>query len=236
MAHITDHRAHKQPQPLAGELQARARHPWGAWCASVSRRDEGTGPGLRTRTHSHDTYGHDAYGYETYGHEAYGHDAYRHDTCGHGAHGHDAHRHDVREHGRHAAYRSAFTLPSRRDSVARARHWLRDELQRWRLHTDLCDVAVLVVSELFTNAVLHTASALISCEVRLLAEHVRLDVHDQGARDGAPSPRSPDSRAENGRGLLLVESLAEAWGVGSREGGVGRTVWAMLPLSHGSGA
>ncbi|MFB6980367.1 ATP-binding protein [Streptomyces scopuliridis] len=215
MAHITDHRAHKQPQLLAGELQARARHPWGAWCASVSRRDEGTGSGLRARTHSHD-----AYGYETYGHQAYGH---------------DAHGYEVREHGRHAAHRSAFTLPSRRDSVARARHWLRDELQRWRLHTDLCDVAVLVISELFTNAVLHTASALISCEVRLLAEHVRLDVHDQGARDGAPSPRSPDSRAENGRGLLLVESLAEAWGVGSREGGMGHTVWAMLPLSHGSG-
>ncbi|MFJ9029430.1 ATP-binding protein [Streptomyces sp. NPDC102274] len=163
------------------------------------------------------------------------HDVSRHDAYGHDAYGRDAYGHDVRDHGRHVAHRSAFTLPSRRDSVARARHWLRDELQRWRLPTDLCDVAVLVVSELFTNAVLHTASALISCEVRLLTEHVRLDVHDQGARDGAPSPRNPDSRAENGRGLLLVESLAEAWGVGSREGGVGRTVWAMLPLSHGSG-
>ncbi|MFE4912056.1 ATP-binding protein [Streptomyces sp. NPDC056652] len=210
MTHITDHRAHKQPQPLAGELQARARHPWGAWCASVGRLDEETDSGLRARTHCHDSNGHDAYA-------------------------HDAHGHDVRDHGRYVAHRSAFTLPSRRDSVARARHWLRDELQRWRLHTDLCDVAVLVLSELFTNAVLHTASALVSCEVRLLTEHVRLDVHDQGARDGAPSPRNPDSRAENGRGLLLVESLAEAWGVGSREGGVGRTVWAMLPLGHRSG-
>ncbi|MCL7377514.1 ATP-binding protein [Streptomyces sp. 35G-GA-8] len=204
----------------------RARHPWGAWCASVSRPDEGTGPGLRARTHCHDTHGHDAYGHEAPGHDAHGHDAYAHET----------NAHDLREHGRHPAYRSAFTLPSRRDSVSRARHWLRDELQRWRLHTDLCDVAVLVVSELFTNAVLHTASALISCEVRLLAEHVRLDVHDQGAREGGPSPRSPDFRAENGRGLLLVESLAEAWGVGSREGGAGRTVWAMLPLSHGHGS
>ncbi|MFC9649867.1 MULTISPECIES: ATP-binding protein [unclassified Streptomyces] len=232
MTHITDHRAHKQPQPLAGELQARARHPWGAWCASVGRLDEETDSGLRARTHCHDSNGHDAYGHETCGREPYGRDAYAHDAH---AHGHDVRDHDVRDHGRYVAHRSAFTLPSRRDSVARARHWLRDELQRWRLHTDLCDVAVLVLSELFTNAVLHTASALVSCEVRLLTEHVRLDVHDQGARDGAPSPRNPDSRAENGRGLLLVESLAEAWGVGSREGGVGRTVWAMLPLGHRSG-
>lgn len=122
-----------------------------------------------------------------------------------------------------------FTLPGRQDSVAEARHRVGSELRRRSVPDDQCDAAVLLISELFTNAVLHTASARISCEVRVTPEHVRLDVHDQGAQDEALSPRRPDSRAESGRGLLLVDSLSEAWGVTARAGGVGRTVWAVLP-------
>ncbi|MFJ5225912.1 ATP-binding protein [Streptomyces sp. NPDC088400] len=127
------------------------------------------------------------------------------------------------------AWDGVFTLPSRQDSVAKARHRVGAELQRRSVSDDLCDMAVLLMSELFTNAVLHTASAQISCEVRVTSAHVRLDVHDQGAQDGALSPRCPDSRAEGGRGLLLVDTLSEAWGVTARAGGVGRTVWAVLP-------
>ncbi|GAA1168995.1 hypothetical protein GCM10009654_27800 [Streptomyces hebeiensis] len=133
-----------------------------------------------------------------------------------------------------------FLLPSRRECVADARQRLESSLRHRRVCADACDTAVLVISELFTNAVLHTDSALITCEVRVTAAHVRLDVHDQGVRGprertaestGAGlSPRRPDSRAENGRGLLLVESLADAWGVVPRAGGTGRTVWATLPL------
>ncbi|MFF1421088.1 ATP-binding protein [Streptomyces sp. NPDC058280] len=140
-------------------------------------------------------------------------------TYGHEARKHQAHGHEC-----------FFTLPGRRDSVARARHRVRAELQRRRLPADLCDVAVLVISELVTNAVLHTGGALVGCEVRVMTDHVRLDVHDQGIQDGALGPRCPDSDAESGRGLLLVDSLADSWGVVSREGGVGRTVWATLPF------
>ncbi|MFI5754608.1 ATP-binding protein [Streptomyces sp. NPDC051569] len=126
----------------------------------------------------------------------------------------------------------AFTLPSRRDSVAGARHRVRTELERRNVPAELCDHAVLVLSELVTNAVLHATGAVIGCEVRVTADQVRLDVHDQGTRDGVVGPRPADSRAESGRGLILVDSLAGAWGVVTHENGAGRTVWATLPL-HG---
>ena len=85
--------------------------------------------------------------------------------------------------------------------------------------------AVLVVSELVTNSILHAGTAL-RIGVRQIDGVVRLEVGDQDRHRPAPKRYSPD--AGTGRGLQLVEALAVAWGVDA--GPDGKTVWADVPL------
>ncbi|MFJ3642260.1 ATP-binding protein [Streptomyces sp. NPDC090108] len=89
------------------------------------------------------------------------------------------------------------------------------------------DDAVLVVSELVTNVVVHTASSRVVCELRDQDGTVRVAVLDEGCASDAPHPypRRPDE--EHGRGLLLVGTLCRAWG--AHEHGTGLLVWADLP-------
>lgn len=93
---------------------------------------------------------------------------------------------------------------------------------------DTCDTAALVVSELVTNAIVHTASAHIVCELRDGDELIRIAVRDEGC-----SPDQPHTAAqqrpedEHGRGLLLVDAVCHAWG--THEQGAGLLVWAELP-------
>ncbi|MFJ9882662.1 ATP-binding protein [[Kitasatospora] papulosa] len=126
------------------------------------------------------------------------------------------------------ALRYCFALPAHPDSVAGARRLTRARLADWRLTGDTHDAAVLVVSELFTNAVVHTASARVVCELRCDAARLRVSVQDQGHEPGGPR-LSLTSDGEHGRGLLLVASMSAAWG--SHDAGYhsGRIVWAELP-------
>ncbi|MEW1721556.1 ATP-binding protein [Streptomyces sp. NPDC093109] len=112
-------------------------------------------------------------------------------------------------------------------SVGLARAELRKTLGAWGLGA-LEESAVLVVSELVTNAVRHAhVPPGREIETRFLAvpEGVRLEVHD--ACSVRPEARRGPSGAVDGRGLVLVEALADAWGVADRDG-VGKAVWAVL--------
>ena len=92
--------------------------------------------------------------------------------------------------------------------------------------------AELVVSELFTNAVRHTDSVKVSCEVRVIGARLRVEVTDQGRAEAEPRPRNSDaSREEGGRGLLLVGALSADWGVRVDRTGGGKVVWADLRYS-----
>ncbi|CAL9583231.1 ATP-binding protein [Streptomyces sp. enrichment culture] len=135
------------------------------------------------------------------------------------AHAFPVHTPDVR--------RFAFELPARAESVARARRLVVDRLTRWGLAGDVRDTAELVVSELFTNAVVHTASGRVVCELRDRGEQVRIAVHDEGCRVAGPRLRTAD-REECGRGLLLVDAMCSAWGSHDSRHGAGRVVWAEL--------
>ncbi|MFM9707443.1 SpoIIE family protein phosphatase [Streptomyces galilaeus] len=98
----------------------------------------------------------------------------------------------------------------------------------------LAEDAILVVSELVTNAVVH-AGTDVGLVCRLEAEQetdtcaVVVEVTDRhpsrAPRDG--SPDTPYETPEYGRGLRLVATLADAWGVTYRRGA--KTVWARLP-------
>ncbi|MHC3467986.1 ATP-binding protein [Streptomyces sp. 7R007] len=122
-------------------------------------------------------------------------------------------------------------LPAHRSSVALARRSLGARLAGWRLPADLCADAVLLVSELATNAVRHTLSARFLCGIGLVADGcLRLEVHDHD-HTGRELPRceaGPDD--EGGRGLLLVEHLADAWGVDRSNLTGGNAVWATLTV------
>ncbi|MFB6635483.1 SpoIIE family protein phosphatase [Streptomyces sp. NPDC056362] len=99
-------------------------------------------------------------------------------------------------------------------SVAAARAFVRDTLQGWG-HPELVDDAVVLTSELVTNAVIHAGTA---AEVLCLRsdDSVRIEVSDRYPEreipvQGGRSLGSPDR--ENGRGLLLCAALAHRWGV-----------------------
>ncbi|MFE2601355.1 ATP-binding protein [Streptomyces sp. NPDC059396] len=113
--------------------------------------------------------------------------------------------------------------------VAFARQELRKALADWGLSV-LEDSAVLILSELLSNAGLHakvTPEQVIETRYFRSSGALRIEVHD-GSPD-RPRRRVPDAEASDGRGLLLVEALADEWGVADR-GGPGKVVWASLSV------
>jgi DNA-binding NarL/FixJ family response regulator len=86
---------------------------------------------------------------------------------------------------------------------------------------DLTDTVTLLVSELVTNAVIHAGSD-VEVVVRLTATAARIEVSDASA--DAIAPREASADEDSGRGLALVGSLAERWGVRPAAGG-GKTIW-----------
>ena len=111
--------------------------------------------------------------------------------------------------------------PDARD-VARGRRFLIEQCRRWGCH-DIMEDALVVVTELVTNALIHAGSR---CELRarLASGILRLEVRDPG--QGVPDPRTAGAQDESGRGLLLVSALCRAWGVDAA--GPGKVVWAEL--------
>ncbi|WP_236257879.1 ATP-binding protein [Streptomyces hygroscopicus] len=114
-------------------------------------------------------------------------------------------------------------------AVGQARAELRKALAGWGLVT-VEGTAQIVLSELLTNAIRHTrVSAGQEIETRYLCEgdSVRIEVHD--ASDERPELRNPSSEVAHGRGLVLVEALADRWGVTPCPV-VGKSVWAVCAL------
>ncbi|MFF2505516.1 ATP-binding protein [Streptomyces sp. NPDC058067] len=123
--------------------------------------------------------------------------------------------------------RSSFELAPHPGSAAQARKLTRAHLRGWAVCDDTCDAAALVVSELVTNAIVHTASRRIVCELHDGHDRVRIAVRDEGWSPGAPHPgRRVAPEEEHGRGLLLVAAVSTAWG--AQETGPGLLVWAEL--------
>lgn len=104
-----------------------------------------------------------------------------------------------------------------------ARRFARGQLARWGIDSDTTDTAVLCLSELVTNVVLHTASR---CHIELCRRRERLvvTVRDGGGGvAGEATDAADDSLRVHGRGLQLIEALADDWGADSGKDGM--TVW-----------
>ncbi len=125
-----------------------------------------------------------------------------------------------------AERRFRFELAAHPGSPAQARRLTRARLTGWSVCEDTCDTAALVISELVTNAIVHTASDIVVCELHDGEDLVRIAVRDEGCAPGEPHPSPQRPEEEHGRGLLLVEALCHAWG--AQEHGPGLLVWADL--------
>jgi serine/threonine-protein kinase RsbW len=117
-----------------------------------------------------------------------------------------------------------MTLPTAYRAVRMARHATSGALAAWRL-PHLEETAVLLVSELVTNAVLHARGThAIVLELQAGRSWLRIEVQDGDPR--WPQPRTPAGFDESGFGFVLVDALAGKWGV--RETAAGKAVWAEL--------
>jgi anti-sigma regulatory factor (Ser/Thr protein kinase) len=106
----------------------------------------------------------------------------------------------------------SLTIPGRPEHVREARDLIVKALGE--LHPGVDD-AVLLTSELVTNAVMHSNSRCPGGTVRVvvleLADGVRVEVDDEGSDLSTPVVRG-DVYASDGHGLFLVQSLADQWG------------------------
>src|SRR5580704_6035750 len=128
--------------------------------------------------------------------------------------------------------RIAFTAAPA--AVRRARHWIAAQLARTD-PAELVDAAVLLVSELVTNAVHASAAAAgssggadpgrVELAVGRTRDTVRIEVSDS-AHGSLPAPSDPSADDESGRGLQVITALTRQWGCRSVQRG--KVVWCEL--------
>lgn len=104
-----------------------------------------------------------------------------------------------------------------------ARRFVHHTLAEWGVDEDTADDAALCLSELVTNALIHTKSG---CEVRVTLDHGVLTTAVRDGGSGGLADVDDDPLGVHGRGLKLVDALADRWG--SRLDSVGATVWFVL--------
>ena len=114
---------------------------------------------------------------------------------------------------------STIELPAKLDSPGAARRFVHDTLRGWPDDHGIDD-AMLLTTELVSNAVVHAKSAVRVRVVRL-TERVRVEVTDFG--HGALEFRQPSMDALGGRGLLLVQEMSHSWGTSAD--GNEKVVW-----------
>jgi signal transduction histidine kinase len=123
--------------------------------------------------------------------------------------------------------REAFELVARAASVAEARHRTLAWLFGHPIGRETAEAAALIVSELVTNAIVHSGTDIVRCVLRLGGGLLRIEVTDHGVGSEEPTVCEPADDDVSGRGLLLVCTVSEAWGV-SPANPAGRTVWATV--------
>jgi anti-sigma regulatory factor (Ser/Thr protein kinase) len=112
-------------------------------------------------------------------------------------------------------------LPATPVAARTARRVVAEQCSSW--DTDVIDTAVLLTSELVTNAVIHGHSD-VQLEVRTDGALLRVDVGDENSQ--LPRQKPTEHDALGGRGLQIVALLATRWGVYDQP--MGKTVWFEL--------
>jgi anti-sigma regulatory factor (Ser/Thr protein kinase) len=119
-------------------------------------------------------------------------------------------------------------LPASTQAPQLVRGWLRTSLQTWQL--DGCGaVTALLATELVSNVVAHVGEPM-SVRISRTPEAIRVEIDD-------PDPSPPllqhsDLTEDHGRGVFLVDALANRWGSVGHPGD-GKTVWFELDVQTG---
>ena len=110
-------------------------------------------------------------------------------------------------------------------AVSESRRFLRRTLESWGVDDETTDLAVLCLSELVTNALIHARTG---CLIRAVLEQntLTITVRDGGHPEPASTVPLDDPLQVHGRGLQLVDSLVARWG--SERDSAGTTVWFVL--------
>jgi anti-sigma regulatory factor (Ser/Thr protein kinase) len=114
-------------------------------------------------------------------------------------------------------------FPSVAPSASSARRFVAAALRRWGCTHDFIELVLLLTSELVTNAYRHAGTET-RVSVRLDGDCARVEVRDIGR--GEPELRPLDTDRVDGRGLQIVDALADRWGYRSNSGGT--AVWFEL--------
>ncbi|MFD7713527.1 SpoIIE family protein phosphatase, partial [Streptomyces sp. NPDC059786] len=126
--------------------------------------------------------------------------------------------------------RESWTVWRVPEAVRHARRFTRRVLRAWDVEEE-ADAALLVVSEMVTNALVHT-DGRVRLDLTLVGRRLRIAVADNSPRTPI-KPTSIGWEATGGRGILLVEAMSAVWGTVPVSGG--KQVWCELPLSDTGG-
>lgn len=113
------------------------------------------------------------------------------------------------------------------EAVRHARRFTRRTLRAWGV-TEEHDAILLIVSELVTNALVHT-DGQVRFDLTLINDRLRIAVADASPRTPI-KPTSIGWEATGGRGILLVEALSATWGTVPVSGG--KQVWAEIAVTE----
>ncbi|MFJ8357114.1 SpoIIE family protein phosphatase [Streptomyces sp. NPDC093984] len=123
--------------------------------------------------------------------------------------------------------RESWTVWRVPEAVRHARRFTRRTLRSWGVPEET-DTVLLVVSELVTNALVHT-DGQVRLDLTLSNHRLRVAVADSSPRTPV-KPTSIGWEATGGRGILLVEAMSDTWGTLPVSGG--KQVWADIVLEH----
>jgi anti-sigma regulatory factor (Ser/Thr protein kinase) len=118
------------------------------------------------------------------------------------------------------------TLPDGPEGARSARRVMARAAVLWRLDREMTETALLLVSELATNAIRH-GSPPVRLSLRLNRDRLRVEVTDSSPALPELTHSGPDQ--VGGRGLQIVQLLAARWGITSASSRrLGKTVWFEL--------
>jgi anti-sigma regulatory factor (Ser/Thr protein kinase) len=117
------------------------------------------------------------------------------------------------------------TLPDGPEGASFARRAMKRSAELWLLDRDLTETALLLVSELATNAIRHGAPP-VRLSLRLEKDRLRVEVTDSSP--ALPQLAHPEPDQTGGRGLQIVQQLAVKWGASASPRRIGKTVWFEL--------
>ncbi len=123
---------------------------------------------------------------------------------------------------------STTALEMSPQSVRQARDFFRSSADRLGVSPAVRDAGSLTVSEIVTNAVQYGAGPI---ELRTMLDRstIRVEVSDRGT--AMPVPTTADSDMTGGRGLGIIDAVAQAWRCDRHRDDEGKTVWFTLPRS-----